>query len=130
MSGKGKLLGVALLLCIALDVLLTPVGLESRSASDVTTLGLAAGVLSLVGLVLAVSSLVLIFRKPRWGSTLAVLAGLLFVPGIAVDRAGLFHTNQLAPSGVVVVEISLLAAAVVVMALGFGARRGVAHSTN
>lgn len=92
-SGRSRILLVLLVIYIIGDVLLTPLGgLETRNPANVTTLGLATLGLLFTGLVLGVISLALLFYKPRRSPTLGIIAGILFLPAVTTEQAGLFSS--------------------------------------
>jgi hypothetical protein len=94
LEANEKLLGVVLAVYLVLDVLLTPLGFETRPVSNVTTIGLASLVLLFVGLVAVIVSLVLLFVRPRSAPKLAILGVVLYLPGFFADRAGVFSSLQ------------------------------------
>lgn len=94
-SGRSRVLLVLLVIYIISDFLLTPLGgLETRNPANVTTLGLATLGLLFTGLALGVVSLVLLFYKPLMSPKLAILAGILFLPAVITEQAGLFSSSR------------------------------------
>lgn len=84
---------VLLVIYITSDILLTPLGgLETRNPANVTTLGLTTLGLLFAGLGLGVVSLILLFYKPRRSPTLAIIAGILFLPAVITEQAGYFSS--------------------------------------
>ena len=104
LSSNGKILAVLLVVFVVCDIFLTPIGgLETRSFANTTSIGYTAVVVLFVGLVVNVISLILLFRKPRPASMLAVIGSILFFPALIVDQAGLF-SSQTAPMAITVLE--------------------------
>ncbi len=117
LSGTRKGLAIALLVYIIDGILLTPAGLETRPPSDVTTTGITTLVLFIAGLILAVASLVLLFRRPRRSSIASTVAAILGVPAFLADQAGLLSIMR--PSSVInLLEFveTLVAVAIIVLA--------------
>lgn len=79
-----------LVIGIVTGFLLTPLGFEPRS-SQIRSYGFAAFFI-IVGLLLPIASLILLFRKPKVASVLAIVdAALLFITAPA-DQALFFFT--------------------------------------
>jgi hypothetical protein len=92
-SGKSRILLLLLVIYIASDILLTPLGgLETRPPAQITTLGLAALGLLFAGLALGVISSVLLFYKPRRSPMIAIVAGILYFPAFLTEQAGYFSS--------------------------------------
>lgn len=92
-SSRSRVLLVLLVIYITSDILLTPLGgLETRNPANVTTLGLTTLGLLFAGLGLGVVSLILLFYKPRRSPTLAIIAGILFLPAVITEQAGYFSS--------------------------------------
>lgn len=104
LSRSAKVLTVILVSYIVCDILLTPAGFETRPVSGITTLGFATLGLIFLGLALIVGSLVLLFRKSRRVSILAILGLLLYFPALIADRTGLFAALP-SPDAITGVEI-------------------------
>jgi len=90
-------LAVALVVNVALVYLLTPLGFESRPATDLKTVGYIAIGTIFSGLALDVASIALLFRKARLASTLAIVGSVLFFFPIIGDRAGSFFSVPIPP---------------------------------
>ncbi len=104
MSTNVRILVIILGLYIISDVLLTPVGFETRAISGITTLGFATLALIFLGLALIVASLVLLRRNASPASTLAMFGLLLYFPAFIADRTGIFASTP-SPGAITVVEI-------------------------
>ena len=105
LSSRDQLLAVSLVVYIALDVLLTPLGgLETRPVSGVTTLGLTVLVLLFVGLALVAGSIILLFTRPRLSPMVAIIGALLYLPAFLAEQTGLFSSFR-PPLGIQLVEI-------------------------
>lgn len=95
LSSKAQVLAILLVLFVICDILLTPLGgLETRSISNTTTVGLVTLVFLFIGLALNVASLITLFRKPKLAPTLAIIGSICFFPAIIADQTGLFSTQQ------------------------------------
>jgi hypothetical protein len=124
-----KVLTVTLVAYIVFDILLTPVaGLETRSASNITSLGLATLGLIFVGLALATMSLVLVFRSSPRTPIVAIVAAVLYFPCALADLTGNFSSVR-QPVAIEVIELVQVVVALVVIAAGFWIRRAGAGET-
>lgn len=118
-STGAKVLAAVLVIYVVLDILLTPVGhLETRPVADVTGIGFASLGLLFVGLVLAILSLVLLFRRSRRAPVVAIVAGVLFFPAAIADQVGLFSSLR-PPAAIAVLELVQALVAIVVIFMGF-----------
>ena len=97
LSRNGTALAVALVVNVLLVILLTPLGFESRPATDLKTVGYIAIGTIFTGLALDVASLVLLFRRARLASSLALVGSILFFFPIIGDRAGSFFSLPIPP---------------------------------
>ncbi len=121
-SGNAKILAIGFVLYIVLDVLLTPVGgLETRPASDVTTIGFISLGLLFVGLALFVVSLALLSYRPRRVPILAVIGGILYFPAFLTDQTGVFSTLR-PPAGIAALELVQALVAIVIIVFALRAR--------
>jgi hypothetical protein len=82
---------------VVLVYLLTPLGFESRPATDLKTVGYIAIGTIFSGLALDVVSFALLFRRARLASTLAIVGSVLFFFPIIGDRAGSFFSVPIPP---------------------------------
>src|SRR4051794_32436127 len=98
LSRYARALAVALVVNIALVILLTPLGFESRPPTELKTLGYIAIGTIFAGLALDVASLVLLFRRVRLASALAIIGALLFFFPIFGDRIGSFFSTPTPPA--------------------------------
>src|SRR5260370_42102110 len=81
-------LGVALVLYVICDILLTPPArLETRNPALVTGIGIVSLALLFFGLALAIVAIVLVYRRSRRAAGAAILAAILFVPAFLVGEA-------------------------------------------
>jgi uncharacterized membrane protein YhaH (DUF805 family) len=90
-------LGVALVVNVLLVILLTPLGFETRPATDLKTVGYIAIGTIFAGLALDVVSFALLFRRVRLASSLAIVGSVLFFFPIIGDRAGSFFSLPIPP---------------------------------
>jgi hypothetical protein len=90
-------LAVALVVNVLLVILLTPLGFESRPATDLKTVGYIAIGTIFTGLALDVVSFALLFRRVRLASILAIIGSVLFFFPIVGDRAGAFFSVPIPP---------------------------------
>ena len=104
LSSNGKILAALLVVFVVCDIFLTPLGgLETRSFSNITSLGLTTLIVLFAALAINVISLILLFRKPRLASMLAIIGSILFFPALIADQTGLF-SSQTAPMAITVLE--------------------------
>jgi hypothetical protein len=90
-------LAVALVVNVLLVILLTPLGFETRPATDLKTGGYIAIGTIFSGLALDVASFVLLFRRVRLASRLAIVGSILFFFPIVGDQAGSFFSLPIPP---------------------------------
>jgi hypothetical protein len=124
LSGAGKVLVVLLVAYVVADILLTPLaGLETRNPALVTTLGFGALGLLFLGLLLAIVSIVLLFRGSRRASPLAVIGALLYFPAVVTELTGRFSKLS-PPTAISRVELIQTLIAVLVIFVALWANRG------
>jgi uncharacterized membrane protein YhaH (DUF805 family) len=90
-------LAVALVVNVLLVILLTPLGFETRPATDLKTVGYIAIGTIFTGLALDVVSFALLFRRVRLASSLAIVGSILFFFPILGDRTGSFFSLPIPP---------------------------------
>ena len=83
---------------VALIILLTPLGFETRPATDLKTVGYIAIGTIFTALALDVAALVLLFRRVRLASSLAIVGSFLFFFPIIGDRTGAFFSLPIPPA--------------------------------
>jgi hypothetical protein len=126
LSNPEKVLAVTLVAYIVFDILLTPVArLETRSASDITSLGLATLGLIFVGLALATMSLVLLFRNSPRTATVAIVGAVLYFPCALADLTGNFSSVR-QPAAIEVIELVQVVVAFILIGASFRMLRGLA----
>ncbi len=91
-------LAVALAVNVALIILLTPLGFESRPAAELKTVGYIAIGTIFVAIALDVASIALLFRRARLAAILAIVASILFFFPIAGDQVGSFFSVPIPPA--------------------------------
>jgi len=90
-------LAVALVVNVLLVILLSPLGFETRPPTDLKTVGYIAIGTIFAGLVLDLASIILLFRRVRLASSLAIVGSmLLFIP-IVGDQTGSFFSLPIPP---------------------------------
>lgn len=90
-------LAALLVVNVFLVFLLTPLGFESRPSSELKTVGYIAIGTIFVGLALDLTSIVLLFRRVRLASSLAIVGALLFFFPIVGDQLGSFFSLPIPP---------------------------------
>jgi hypothetical protein len=90
-------LAVALVVNVLLIILLTPLGFESRPATDLKTVGYIAIGTIFAALILDVASFALLFRRVRLASSLAIVGSILLFFPIFGDQAGSFFSLPIPP---------------------------------
>src|SRR5438874_4317015 len=98
LSTNALTLGVALVVNVLLVILLTPLGFESRPATDLKTVGYIAIGTIFTGLFLDLASIVLLFSRVRLASSLAIIGSILFFFPIFGDRIGSFFSVPTPPA--------------------------------
>jgi hypothetical protein len=97
LSRKRMALAAALVVNVLLVMLLTPLGFESRPATDLKTVGYIAIGTIFVGLALDLASFALLFRRVRLASRLAIGGSILFFFPILGDQTGSFFSLPIPP---------------------------------
>jgi hypothetical protein len=82
---------------VVLVILLTPLGFETRPATDLKTVGYIAIGTIFAGLILDVASLALLFSRARLASRLAIVGSVLFFFPVVGDRTGSFFSVPIPP---------------------------------
>ena len=90
-------LAVALVVNILLVILLSPLGFETRPPTDLKTVGYIAIGTIFVGCILDLASIILLFRKVRLASSLAIVGLMLFFIPIVGDQTGSFFSLPIPP---------------------------------
>jgi hypothetical protein len=85
-------LAVLLVVNLLLVILLSPLGFESRPPADLKTGGYIAIGTIFAGFLLDLVSLVLLFRRARPASRLAIVGSILFFFPIVGDQIGAFFS--------------------------------------
>jgi hypothetical protein len=91
-------LAVALVVNVLLIILLTPLGFESRPATDLKTVGYIAIGTIFAALILDVASFALLFTRVRLASSLAIVGSILLFFPIFGDQAGSFFSLPIPPA--------------------------------
>ena len=91
-------LAVALVVNVLLVILLTPLGFETRPATDLKTVGYIAIGTIFAALILDVASFALLFRSVRLASSLAIVGSILLFFPILGDQAGSFFSLPIPPA--------------------------------
>jgi hypothetical protein len=97
LSRNALALAIALVVNVLLVILLTPLGFETRPATDLKIVGYLAIGTIFAGLALDVGSFALLFRRVRLASILAIIGAVLFFFPIIGDRAGSFFSLPIPP---------------------------------
>jgi len=90
-------LAVALLVNVLLVILLTPLGFETRPPTDLKTVGYIAIGTIFAGLILDLASIILLFRRVRLASSLAIVGSMLFFIPFVGDQTGSFFSLPIPP---------------------------------
>lgn len=99
LSRNALALAVALVVNVLLVILLTPLGFETRPATDLKTVGYIAIGTIFTGLALDLASIVLLlFRRVRLASSLSIVGSVLFFFPIFGDRIGSFFSVPTPPA--------------------------------
>jgi hypothetical protein len=98
LSRNAMALAALLVVNVVLVFLLTPLGFENRPSSELKTVGYIAIGTIFAGLALDLASIALVlFRRVRLASSLAIVASILFFFPILGDRAGAFFSLPIPP---------------------------------
>jgi hypothetical protein len=90
-------LAVALVVNVLLVTLLSPLGFETRPPTDLKTVGYVALGAIFVGRILDLASIILLFRRVRLASSLAIVGSMLFFIPIVGDQTGSFFSLPIPP---------------------------------
>ena len=93
-----KLLILVLVVNALLVILLSPLGFETRPPTDLKTAGYIAIGAIFAGFILDLASIILLFRRVRLASSLAIVGSILFFFPIFGDRAGSFFSLPIPPA--------------------------------
>jgi hypothetical protein len=85
-------LAVVLVVNVLLVILLSPLGFETRPPSDLKTAGYIAIGAIFAGFILDMASIILLFRRVRLASRLAIVGSLLFFIPIVGNKTGSFFS--------------------------------------
>ena len=97
LSRNAWALAVALAVNVALIILLTPLGFETRPATDLKTVGYLAIGTIFAALALDVASIALLFRRARLASILAIVGSIFLFFPIFGDQTGSFFSLPIPP---------------------------------
>ena len=97
LSRNALALAVALVVNVLLIILLTPLGFETRPATDLKTVGYIAIGTIFAALTLYVASFAILFRRARLASILAIVGSILLFFPILGDQAGSFFSLPIPP---------------------------------
>ncbi len=87
-----KLLVLVLVVNVLLVILLSPLGFETRPPTDLKTAGYIAIGAIFAGFILDLASIILLFRRVRLASSLAIVGSLLFFIPIVGNKTGSFFS--------------------------------------
>jgi hypothetical protein len=122
LSRNALALAVALVVNVLLVILLTPLGFETRPATELKTVGYIAIGTIFAGLILDLASIVLLFRSVRLASSLAIGGSILFFFPIFGDRMGSFFSLPIPPV-INILEYLLFVVLLVTLFLAWKVRR-------
>lgn len=95
-SGRSALV-VALACSVVLAILLSPLGFERRPTADLTLVGYISIGAVAAGVLLHLTAIVLIFRRVRLASILALAGSVAFLLPSITDKAGAFFSLPAPP---------------------------------
>lgn len=122
--GKGRsALVVALASSVVLAVLLSPLGFERRPPADLTLVGYISIGTVAAGILLDLAAIVLIFRRVRLASILAMVGSVVFLFPSVTDKAGAFFSLP-APPVISALEYVHLVVLLVTLLLAWTVFRG------
>jgi hypothetical protein len=113
----------ALASSVVLAVLLSPLGFERRPTADLTLVGYISIGAVAAGVLLDLAAIVLIFRRVRLASVLALVGSVAFLLPFVTDKAGAFFTVP-APQVINVLEYVFLVVLLVTLYLAWTVHRG------
>jgi uncharacterized membrane protein len=125
--GKGRAaLVVALVSSVVLAVLLSPLGFERRPPADLTLIGFISIGTVVAGVLVDVAAVVLIFKRVRLASILAIVGSVAFLFPNVTDKVGAFFSLP-APPVISALEYVHLGVLLVTLLLAWAVYRGSDH---
>ena len=115
----------ALILDVVLALLLTPLGFETRPPSDLTVIGIISIAAVAIGVLLDLAAII-VSRRARLASTLAIIGSIVFIVPNVTDKAGAFFTVP-APPVIVALEYAFMAALLATLGVAWSVFRGSEH---
>jgi hypothetical protein len=97
LSRNAMLLAVALVVDFLLVTLLSPLGFETRPPTALKTAGQIAIGTIIVGRILDLVSIIVLFKRGRLASSLAIVGSVLFFIPIVGDQSGSFFSLPIPP---------------------------------
>ena len=120
LSSNGKILAVLLVVFVVCDILLSPVGFETRGPAILSNASSIPWFILLIGgLALNIIALLMSGFRPRPASILTLIGSVIYIIVLLGDQAGLV-TSITPPIGITAVEIVTL---LVLLTTLFYARR-------
>lgn len=120
LSRSAKVLAVLLIVFVFCDILLSPLGFETRGSA---ILGHMASLpwfgLLIVGLVLNLASLIILFFRRRPSSILAIVGSLIYVAVLLGDQAGFVVSIRPPP---LITDVEIVTFFVLVAVIYFASR--------
>jgi hypothetical protein len=105
--------------------LLTPLAFETRPFATFNPIGYASLAMIFTTVTLDIVTFVLVDRRTRLATSLAMVGTVLFIPPFIVDQLGLFATLP-APSAIVVLEVAALLTQLAIFGVAWRLRRTTA----
>jgi sugar phosphate permease len=105
--------------------LLTPAAFETRPFSSFNPIGFASLALIFTTVTLDIVTLLIVQRRTRLATALAMVGTALFIPPFLVDQAGLFSTLG-APTAIVMLEYAALITQLAIGYVAYRLRQGTA----
>jgi hypothetical protein len=123
LSSVRSALFVALACSVVLAILLSPLGFERRPPADLTLIGYISIGAVAAGVLLDLVAIVMIFRRLRLASILALVGSVTFLIPFVTDKAGVFFSLP-APPVISALEYVFLVVLVVALYLAWTVYRG------
>jgi hypothetical protein len=111
LTNTGKIIALLLVFGIIFGYLLTPLGLETRSANLRTVAIVPFFIAASLGI--PITALILLFKKPRIAGILVVINAIIMLFLVPGDQAGFFFTVPVPPA------ITVLEFLSVIVSIGF-----------
>ena len=120
LSSKGRILAVLLVVFVFCDILLSPIGFETRGSAILSSASsIPWFILLIAGLVLNIVALIALFFRPRLTSILAIIGSIVYIIVLVADQVGLVISISPPP---LITDVEIVTLVVLLATLIYSAR--------